>query len=92
MLIKYASNQNLLEIEILRSGNFAAKPGFQRPAGATPRSHLEPVPLTEKGLLPEDYVLEDPDSHFIYVCKKLDVTTDLSHKSANSLADDTMQR
>lgn len=72
--------------------NFAAKPGFQRPAGAPARSHLEPVPLTEKGLLPADYVLEDPDSHFIYVCKKLDVTTDLSLKFAHCSADDTLQR
>lgn len=23
-------------------------------------------------MLPHDYVLEDPDSHFIYICKKTD--------------------
>lgn len=45
------------------------------PAGSTAsKSHSEPVPITEKGLLPPDYVLEDPDSHFIYVCKKVDET------------------
>ncbi|XP_057790033.1 uncharacterized protein LOC131006908 isoform X1 [Salvia miltiorrhiza] len=66
-----------------------ARPGFQKPGGATAlRSHLDPIPLTEKGLLPADYVMEDPDSHFIYVCKKVDVPTDLSNKSA----DDTMKR
>lgn len=48
------------------------RPGFQRPANYTAsiKSFLEPVPTTEKGLLPPDFVLEDPDSHFIYVCKK----------------------
>ncbi|PIM99860.1 Methyltransferase [Handroanthus impetiginosus] len=69
------------------------RPGFQRPAGSTPlKSHLEPVPLTEKGLLPADYVLEDPDSHFIYVCKKIDEPIDLSDKSANSLTENAMER
>ncbi|KAL4561977.1 hypothetical protein LXL04_034163 [Taraxacum kok-saghyz] len=49
------------------------RPGFQRPAGSTsaPKSHLSPVPTNEKGHLPVDYVLEDPDSHFIYICRKL---------------------
>lgn len=68
---------------------FAARPGFQRPAGTTAsRSHLEPIPITEKGLLPKDYVMEDPDSHFIYVCKKIGE----SDKSVDTLADDEMQR
>ncbi|KAJ9174569.1 hypothetical protein P3X46_013204 [Hevea brasiliensis] len=54
------------------------RPGFERPAGSSsPRSFLEPVPITEKGLIPADFVLEDPDSHFIYVCKKMDETTEL---------------
>lgn len=35
---------------------------------------MEAIPTTEMGLLPADYVLEDPDSHFIYVCKKMDDT------------------
>lgn len=52
------------------------RPGFQKLANnsSTSRSYLEPVPLTEKGLLPPDFVVEDPDSHFIYVCKKMDET------------------
>ncbi|KAK9058084.1 hypothetical protein SSX86_022924 [Deinandra increscens subsp. villosa] len=56
------------------------RPGFQKPPGSTssPRSHLSPVPTTEKGMLPADYVLEDPDSHFIYVCTKVSETPRLS--------------
>lgn len=48
--------------------------------------------MTEKGLLPADYTLEDPDSHFIYVCKKADDPTAVSHGSSNSLTDDTLRR
>ncbi|KAM1468989.1 hypothetical protein ACFX14_039709 [Malus domestica] len=50
------------------------RPGFQTPegCGSSTKSDLEPVPITEKGLLPVDFVLEDPDCHFIYVCKKDD--------------------
>jgi hypothetical protein len=33
---------------------------------------MEEVTLTEGGQLPPDYVLKDPDSHFIYVCEKLE--------------------
>ncbi|KAK6143188.1 hypothetical protein DH2020_023536 [Rehmannia glutinosa] len=69
------------------------RPGFQRPSGPTSlKSLLEPVPITEKGLLPADYVLEDPDSHFIYVCRKIDEPIDLSDKSASPLTDDAIQR
>ncbi|XP_022632774.1 endothelin-converting enzyme 2 isoform X2 [Vigna radiata var. radiata] len=52
------------------------RPGFQKPESSTPsrKSYLEPIPLSEKGLLPADFVLEDPDSHFIYVCKKINDT------------------
>ncbi|XP_047157199.1 EEF1A lysine methyltransferase 4 isoform X2 [Vigna umbellata] len=52
------------------------RPGFQKPESSTPsrKSFLEPIPLSEKGLLPADFVLEDPDSHFIYVCKKINDT------------------
>ncbi|KAF5469767.1 hypothetical protein F2P56_010331 [Juglans regia] len=52
------------------------RPGFVRPGSfsLTTKSYLEPVPTTEEGLLPVDFVLEDPDSHFIYVCKKMDET------------------
>lgn len=31
---------------------------------------MEPVPLTKCGQLPSGFVLEDPDSHYIYVCEK----------------------
>ncbi|XP_010279520.1 PREDICTED: methyltransferase-like protein 13 isoform X2 [Nelumbo nucifera] len=58
------------------------RPGFERPDGccSSSKSFLEPVPLTEKGLLPADFVLEDPDSHYIYVCQKMDETiVDISH-------------
>ncbi|XP_027908715.1 EEF1A lysine methyltransferase 4 isoform X2 [Vigna unguiculata] len=52
------------------------RPGFQKAESSTPsrKSFLEPIPLSEKGLLPADFVLEDPDSHFIYVCKKINDT------------------
>ncbi|OMP00818.1 Transcription factor, K-box [Corchorus olitorius] len=51
------------------------RPDFKRPGDcSSTKSYLEPVPLTENGLLPADFVLEDPDSHFIYVCKKMDET------------------
>ncbi|KAL7083652.1 hypothetical protein ACP275_14G176500 [Erythranthe tilingii] len=53
------------------------RPGFERPDGSTAsKSIFEPVPITEKGLLPPDYVYEDPDSHFVYVCKKIDEISD----------------
>ncbi|XP_010269735.1 PREDICTED: methyltransferase-like protein 13 [Nelumbo nucifera] len=57
------------------------RPGFERPAGCSSswKSFLEPVPLTERGLLPADFVMEDPDSHFIYLCQKMDETMDLGH-------------
>lgn len=52
------------------------RPGFEKDEGCSSarKSFLEPVPTTEKGLLPPSFVLEDPDSHFIYVCKKMDET------------------
>ncbi|XP_022864779.1 methyltransferase-like protein 13 [Olea europaea var. sylvestris] len=68
------------------------RPGFQKPAGSTPKSYLEPIPMTEKGQLPADYTLEDPDSHYIYVCKKIDEPTLTSDRSTDSLTDDTLQR
>ncbi|KAM7509033.1 hypothetical protein LguiA_019486 [Lonicera macranthoides] len=57
-----------------------SRPGFQRPASSTSpqKSFLEPVPTNEKGQLPTGYVLEDPDSHFIYVCTKTDKASNLS--------------
>ncbi|XP_057513297.1 uncharacterized protein LOC130795286 [Actinidia eriantha] len=67
------------------------RPGFQRPDGSTStKSHLEPVPTSEKGLLPAGFVLEDPDSHYIYICRKMDVTTDLSHVPSYPLSADVL--
>lgn len=68
------------------------KPGFQK-SGNPPsnvKPCLEPIPLSEKGLLPEDYIMEDPDSHFIYVCTKVDESVELSNKSAEPLAEDLL--
>lgn len=52
------------------------RPGFEKDEGCSSakKSYLEPVPTTENGLLPPSFVLEDPDSHFIYVCRKTDET------------------
>lgn len=45
-------------------------------AGSTSaRSVMEPIALTEKSQIPPEYVLEDPDSHYIYICKKMEVST-----------------
>lgn len=65
--------------------HFAARPGIQKPGDShsNVKSYLEPIPLTEKGLLPADYVMEDPDAHFIYMCKKNDERVELSDKSAD---------
>ncbi|CAD5179181.1 unnamed protein product [Musa acuminata subsp. malaccensis] len=47
------------------------RPGFQSHGGcSSQRSIMEPVPLTKCGQLPAGFVLEDPDSHYIYVCEK----------------------
>ncbi|XP_054792894.1 uncharacterized protein LOC129316248 isoform X2 [Prosopis cineraria] len=50
------------------------RPGFQKPesCSSSRKSYVEPIPLDEKGLIPKDWVLEDPDSHYIYVCRKMD--------------------
>ncbi|WCJ18588.1 S-adenosyl-L-methionine-dependent methyltransferases superfamily protein [Euphorbia peplus] len=56
------------------------RPGFEKPSSnSSSRPTLEPVPITEKGLLPADFVFEDPESHFIYVCKKMVETTELDN-------------
>uniref|UniRef100_A0A0D9WG55 Methyltransferase type 11 domain-containing protein n=1 Tax=Leersia perrieri TaxID=77586 RepID=A0A0D9WG55_9ORYZ len=50
-------------------------PGYQlkRSNGAPlTETIMEEVALTEEGQLPPDYVLKDPESHFIYVCQKSD--------------------
>ncbi|XP_057524751.1 uncharacterized protein LOC130804355 [Amaranthus tricolor] len=48
------------------------RPGFEGKAMPSIESCSEPIPLSEKGLLPPDFVLEDPDCHYIYICKKMD--------------------
>lgn len=52
--------------------NFSARPGYKgRDSSSSPESMMKPVPLTDEGLLPPGFSLEDPDSHYIYVCKKI---------------------
>ncbi|XP_006658911.2 EEF1A lysine methyltransferase 4-like [Oryza brachyantha] len=51
------------------------RPGFK---GKTKRSVLDPVPMTQSGRLPDGFAPEDPDSHYIYVCKKLQGSTGTS--------------
>ncbi|KAG9457362.1 hypothetical protein H6P81_001870 [Aristolochia fimbriata] len=53
------------------------RPGFEKPGRSTSptRSCMEPVPLTEDGTLPASFTLEDPDSHYIYMCRKMDNPT-----------------
>ncbi|XP_021736440.1 methyltransferase-like protein 13 [Chenopodium quinoa] len=46
------------------------RPGFEGSAVASIKSCLEPIPLSEDGLFPPDFVLQDPDCHFIYICRK----------------------
>lgn len=36
---------------------------------------MDPVPLTERGRLPDGFVPEDPDSHYVYVCEKMQGST-----------------
>ncbi|KAK4795073.1 hypothetical protein SAY86_013067 [Trapa natans] len=52
------------------------RPGFEKTNGSSSlmRSPLEPVQLTVEGMIPPNFVMDDPDSHFIYVCKKMDET------------------
>ncbi|KAG5222700.1 methyltransferase protein [Salix suchowensis] len=66
------------------------RPGFKKPAGSSSISHLEPVPITETGSLPADFVLDDPDSHFIYVCKKTGETTGPGNISSYPLIADAV--
>lgn len=68
------------------------RPGFQKPAGSTSlaKSYLEPVPTTEKGLLLPGFVLEDPDSHYIYICEKMDETAELGNIPAYPLTSDVL--
>lgn len=61
------------------------RPGFEKPADSSSslKSFMEPVPVTEEGLLPPDYSLEDPESHYIYVCKKVDEFVDIGSAMIN---------
>jgi hypothetical protein len=48
-----------------------ATPGYQsKMSKGALQPTMEEVALTEDGQLPPDYVLKDPESHFIYVCQK----------------------
>ncbi|KAL6657104.1 hypothetical protein ACP70R_004884 [Stipagrostis hirtigluma subsp. patula] len=58
------------------------RPGFK---GKTRRSVLDPVPLTERGRLPDGFVPEDPDSHYVYVCKKMEGVTVTSSPTINHI-------
>lgn len=73
------------------SSSFAARPGFERPEGdsSSTISYMEPIPMTESGHLPADFVMEDPDSHFIYVCKKVE-ERDPSNKPIHPLEADIL--
>lgn len=65
---------------------FAARPGFQKSgdSASSAKSFLEPVPTEEDGTLLASYVLEDPESHFIYICRKADETSSISNISDDS--------
>ncbi|KAK3125897.1 hypothetical protein QOZ80_7BG0611120 [Eleusine coracana subsp. coracana] len=58
------------------------RPAFQ---GMIRRSVLDPVALTERGMLPDGFVLEDPDSHYVYVCKKTQGLTGTSSPKVNHI-------
>ncbi|PIA53685.1 hypothetical protein AQUCO_00900338v1 [Aquilegia coerulea] len=66
------------------------RPGFEKPADSSSsvKSFMEPVPVTEEGLLPPDFVLEDPESHYIYVCEKLDDLLELAGLSLDDTRTD----
>ncbi|CAM8970710.1 unnamed protein product [Rhodiola kirilowii] len=59
------------------------RPGVESKTETSSKKAMEPVSTTEKGLLPPDYILEDPDSHFIYVCRKMDETAALIEQCAS---------
>lgn len=48
------------------------KPGYQLKMNkSAPQPTMDEVALTENGQLPPDYVLKDPESHFIFVCQQI---------------------
>lgn len=81
------SQSDLVYLFLPSYSHFAARPGFHKPGDppSNVKPRLEPIPLTEKGLLPANYTMEDPDSHFIYVCRKVDESVELSNKSRDPL-------
>ncbi|CAM0907130.1 unnamed protein product [Alopecurus aequalis] len=58
------------------------RPGFK---GKARRSVFDPVPLTDSGRLPDGFIPEDPDSHYIYVCKKMEGLTGIGSPTLNHL-------
>ncbi|KAM0836568.1 hypothetical protein ACQ4PT_062240 [Festuca glaucescens] len=58
------------------------RPGFK---GKERRSVFDPVPLAESGRLPDGFIPEDPDSHYIYVCKKVQGLTGIGSPTKNHL-------
>ncbi|XP_062187458.1 uncharacterized protein LOC133890861 isoform X2 [Phragmites australis] len=58
------------------------RPGFK---GKTRRSVLDPVPLTENSRLPDGFIPEDPDSHYVYVCKKMQGLTGTNSPTINHI-------
>ncbi|XP_026424414.1 EEF1A lysine methyltransferase 4-like [Papaver somniferum] len=63
------------------------RPGFVKPDGTSSSSEsiLEPVPITENGRLPAGFVLEDPESRYIYVCQKMGEGDPTAHFEAESV-------
>ncbi|RWW27868.1 hypothetical protein GW17_00007687 [Ensete ventricosum] len=62
------------------------RPGFQSHGGcSSQRSIMEPVPLTKCGQLPSGFVLEDPDSHYIYVCEKEHGLLGIAHSTPDEV-------
>lgn len=53
--------------------------------GKITRRVLDPVPLTERGRLPDGFVPEDPDSHYVYVCKKMQGLTGTGSPTVNHI-------
>lgn len=88
MLITYGAPKE--RVSLLNQGGchwkiglyIMATPGYQSKwSNSTPQPTMEEVALTVE--LPLDYVLKDPESHFIYVCHKSDAVN-----GANSIAAD----
>jgi hypothetical protein len=66
--------------------HFAATPGYQlkwSKGVSLAQPIMEEVSLTVDGQLPPDYVLKDPESHFIYICKKPDAANEANSVVAN---------